>query len=132
MNKTIEKLMIVGVVCLVLFLGVLSYFLFFDKDSDNSPGPAIEYGQIREFTGKLTDFDSSCAFDSQCIAEIDGKYSVLTNPGLVISTDGEKLKLGKSDVGEEQIGKMVKVRAIQESENGYTIVGDESLYVLLK
>lgn len=113
------KIAISLLICFGVFFGTYRILTHIPYSSSNANGAIVE------FTGVLTAFDDGCTLDSACIAHIDGVKQVMTNPG-----DIEYIKpVGKSDVWNKDVGKVVKVRAIKTGINVYTLLGDDSLYV---
>lgn len=116
-------------ILITLILGIIitACTLPVNTSSAISPTPSIpsQAGDIIEFEGTLTDFNSACEIDISCIATVDN-YQITTNPGDV----GGPIALGKSDVWSPDIGKRVKVRAQVVEGNQLTLVGNDQLYVL--
>ncbi len=94
-----------------------------------SPIPTTEsspQSDIIEFEGVMDGFVSDCAFDALCIANVKG-YNIIVGAGLRPAPE----EVGQSDVGADDVGKTVKVRARKDGEY-YTIYGSNDLYVLKK
>lgn len=112
MNKvTISKLL---KLLSVFFLTLLIFLHFYNKN------------KIVEFTGVLNNYRTGCSFDGPCYAYV-GKSVILTNPGAVIHKPKE---IGKENIGKNDIGSKVKVRAIKTGLFRYTLIGDKTLYLL--
>lgn len=125
-----QRNILIGLIIILIISIVGIVLILSQRDSSEQNGDDVSVsaseGEIVTFSGTLTDFDSSCAFDGQCIAYVDD-YEIIISPGLSIAGT----IVGSSDVNADHIGRNVRVRAQVVSDNQLTIVGDASLYVLL-
>lgn len=122
-----KKLSIVFLV-IVVIVGV--YVLIDNYQQDLAPlriHPATNanVGDVVEFRGVLTKFDDKCKVDISCIAYVDG-FRITINPGDV----SDPLPLGESDVWNEDVGKLVSVRAKKIGFKELTIEGSEEYFLL--
>lgn len=119
-------ILVLVLILLVSISGMVYILLEKDKDGAVDVGVSQTEGEIITFSGTLEDYQSDCAFDGQCIAFVES-YEIIIIPGFTTPD----IVLGSSDVNSDHIGRKVRVRAKVVSDNLLTIVGDESLYVLL-
>jgi len=84
-------------------------------------------GEVVEMSGVLNRFVDKCKVDGECSAYV-GNYRIVTNPGDIPNTP----ELGRTDVWNEDVGKIVKVRALVVSNNELTIVGSKDYYLVKK
>lgn len=95
--------------------------------ANDDPLNNAELGEVVEFSGTFEEYDSSCAFDLQCRAKVEGQW-IVTNPGFVLF---EELTLGKFELDPDtDLGKEVNVRA-EKTLTGLTLVGSADYYIVL-
>ncbi len=115
-------LLIAVVIAFVLLKKALEPIFF---NANTIPVSAANEQGIIELTGRMTDFNTSCIVDAACTATVNG-YTIVVNPGMV----QHPVEVGQSDVGKEDIGKTVSVRALKIGPRDLTIVGSKDYYVL--
>ena len=105
----------------LFFLIILSAYVITNPSVRN----VITGQEVVEFEGTLTQFSSGAIADAPRTAVVNG-YTIITSPGF-----GTPVITGKSDIGTNDVGKVVKVRAKRIDGKSLTLIGDTSYYIKL-
>jgi hypothetical protein len=112
------------IIVALVFLAILSGFLYFKKNRINNSAQLSN----SKFTGVLQKVDTSCFFDGECFVVVSGNHVTLLM-GWTDKTVGKVI--GSDSIGdlEKYIGQNIEVYAAKTSDNNFTLYGDEDYYI---